>query len=529
MWRWIGLVLWVGCAGGEPGDTDWLDTDDSAGEPFDFEPLRELIRTELAALEAPGVAVAISLGGEVVFSEGFGFKNPELTEPMDNSTLMRVGSITKMLTAAGVLRQVDEGSIELGASLGTYVPEFAMNNSPEAATDVHVGHLLSHQAGFADYTPIDGGEEDALLESHANGVYSQYYFLMAPPGAMYNYSNPNFALAGLVLEKAAGRYYREEMAEAIFGPLGMSRTFFLADEVLADGNYATAETLDYWSGFLPTETVVGPGDYDDAFSRPAGFAWSSVGDLLKFAEFAMHGDDSLMSVETSSLMMSPQVNTLEFVDVVHYGFGWQLLDGYYWGEDSSWIPLEVVSHSGAIPGYAATLHTVPEHDLAIAVLSNGDGAYFSGSIFSAIEMLVELPEPGVDPLSVVDELPWEYYEGTYLDVFNVGTVEVVEEDGSLMAYMPDLDAINYPYEPELVPSSPGNFIQTLNSYPILVTFVPNEEGAITYFRTRHYVATRDASEAPTSQPPPDPRRLTRALRHPQLPALPQVRPARSRP
>jgi CubicO group peptidase (beta-lactamase class C family) len=522
MWKILAVIMAVGCGSTEPDDSEPPKVEDS-GEPLvDFDPLRALIQEELDTLQAVGVAVAIAQQGEVVFSEGFGFKDPEENAAMEASTLMRIGSVTKMMTATAVLAHVDEGNVALDASLGTYLPDFVMQNSPEASTDVQIQHLLSHQAAFADYTPIDGGSEDSLLESHANDVYAAYYALMAPPGAMYNYSNPNYALAGLVLEKTAGQPYREEMSAKVFEPLGMDRTFFLAEEVLADGDYATASTVDYWSGLFPKEAVVGPDSYDDAFSRPAGFAWSSVGDLLKFAEFAMHGKPDLMPYETSSLLMSEQVNTLEYLDVISYGFGWQLQAGYYWGLEADWLPLGVVAHSGAIPGYSAFLLTVPEHDLVIAVLANGDGSYFVNSVYSAIELLVTLPEPGVDPLSLVDDLAWDAYEGAYLDDFNVGRIEVVLEGAALMAYMPDLDAIGYPYVPELVPSSPGNFVQTVGDYAFLVTFIPDQNGEITYFRTRHYVGTR-VEEPPAAGPTPDPQRLTESLRRLHRPDL--IRPA----
>lgn len=511
MWKVVFAAALIGCGSTEVEGQDPPVIEDTGGKLFDFEPIRDLIRGELESSQAAGVAVAISLGGEVLFSEGFGFKDPEETEAMEASTLMRIGSVTKMMTAAALLTHVDKGTADLEASLGDYLPDFSMQNSPHASTDVKIKHLLSHQAAFADYTPVDGGSEDSLLEAHANDVYAKYYALMAPPGAMYNYSNPNFDLAGLALEKIADRYYREEVAAEVFDPLGMDRTFFLGDEVIADGDYATSRTLNYWSRAVPKEEIVEPDSYDDAFSRPAGFAWSSVGDLVTFAEFALHGNAEVMTEETSALLMSEQVTTLEFLDVVKYGFGWQLQEGYYWESDSNWIPLQVVSHSGAIPGYSAFLLTVPEHDLVIAVLANGDGAYFQQSVYSAIELLVGLPEPGVDPLSLVEELPWELYAGAYMDDFNVGRIEVVQEGSSLMAYMPDLDAIGYPYEPELIPTSPGNFIQTVSGYPFLVTFVPDPDGEITYFRTRHYVGTRVES-LPPAGPTPDPQRLTQSLR-----------------
>ena len=457
-------LCWLGVLGCNPGEKDSdvtpNDTGDTDNVSFDFEPLREKVEEDLTTFGAPGAAVAISLNGEVIFSEGFGYKDPDNSEPMEHDTLLRIGSVTKMLTAAGVLRQVDLGQMALAEPLSTYIPDLEFQKSPGITNDIQLHHLLSHQAGLADYTPIDGGAEDEVLEEHALNVYAKYYFTMAPPGAMYNYSNPNFGLAGLALERAAGQPYRVEMDEQVFEPLGMDRTYFLADEVLADGNYATARTLNYWSGLVPQQVTVGPDSYDDAFSRPAGFAWSSVGDLLRFAEFAVNGDASVMAPETSAMMMTRQVDTLQFLDKDHYGYGWMIADGVYTPE-GEWMPLVFGRHNGAIPGYAADLYVVPEFDFAMAILANGDGAYLSEAFWTALTIVAGdgLPETVDDPLEASEDIPIETFEGSYYDEHNVGDVIVTAENGELTVSMPLLDSMGYPYDPTLIPISPETFIK----------------------------------------------------------------------
>ncbi len=106
------------------------------------------------------------------------------------------------------------------------------------------------------------------------------------PGTFYNYANPNFMLAGLVAEEAAGRPYREVMRRRVFKPLGMTRAVFLPSEVLADNDFAYG---------VRNARAIAPGDYDNAIERPAGFAWTSAEDLAKFAQFILRGNPAALS------------------------------------------------------------------------------------------------------------------------------------------------------------------------------------------------------------------------------------------
>jgi CubicO group peptidase (beta-lactamase class C family) len=409
--------------------------------------------------------------------------------------------------------------MDLSDSFSTYVPELEFNKDPGITDDILLHHLISHQAALADNTPVNGGAADSILETYALDVYAKYYFTMAPPGAMFNYSNPNFGFAGLALERASGRSYREEVVEEVFKPLGMDRSFFLGEEVLADGNYATARTLNYWSGLIPKEETVGPDSYDDAFSRPAGFAWASVGDLLRFADFAMNGNTDLMSLERSSELMTRQVNTHQFLDVDHYGYGWMIWDGTYTLE-GEWLPATIARHNGVIPGYSADLYAVPDHDFAVAILANSDGAYLGESFMTALDIVLGevLPATTTDPLSLVDPVPLETYEGTYFDAQNVGEIVVTMEGDALKAHIPTLDSIGYPYDPTLIYISPGNFWQVLDGFGTLVTFVPSGEADSAYFRTRYYVGTSTELAEPDSAAAPNPTRFMKALRHPLTPS-----------
>ena len=131
---------------------------------------------------------------------------------------------------------------------------------------------------------------------------------MDPPGTFYNYANPNFDLAGLALERAGGVSYRQAVADRVLSPLGMTRTFFLPSEVIADGDFSdgasTTATGDPWD--------VKPDSYDNAWLRPAGYAFSSVLDYAKFIQFLYAGNASVLVGQLCARRCRPpQVNMLD--------------------------------------------------------------------------------------------------------------------------------------------------------------------------------------------------------------------------
>ena len=258
-----------------------------------FQPMVQEIKQQMRALDAPGVAVAVIEGGELTFAAGFGSRHPERSEPVQPTTLFRIASVTKVLTAVGLLGLVEDGSVDLDTAITSYVPEFDFKQNSTWAPSITPRHLLTHGCAIADYLEIDapGRSGDTALREFMTGPYEQnpFAYLLAPPGRMYNYTNVGFILSGLVAEATAGVPYRELMRQDVFAPLGMNRTFFLPADVEADGDYATgalgaAGEAMGWGQFVPD--LLEPATFDNGWGRPAGYAFSNVLDLAEFVLFA---------------------------------------------------------------------------------------------------------------------------------------------------------------------------------------------------------------------------------------------------
>ena len=288
----LAFVLLLGCPS-EPTDDD-----DSTEPTSDWQPLPASIATvfedEADDLGASGAAVAIWFEG-VLYAGTYGTKDPDGGDEIAPTTLFRVGSTTKMMTSAAMLAAADRGALAMGDAVVDHLVGLDIAGAPEFS-DVTLHHLLSHTSGISEITPLDGGGDDDLL---LDFTFSSFGFagqtwMMAPAGSFWNYSNPNFALAGAVVEAADGRIYRDIMEDDVFAPLGMDRTLFRGEDVADDGDFAWADTYD-WTGQTADTVRVGAESYDHGWSRPAGFAWSSVLDMVKFGRFLLDGDPAVLS------------------------------------------------------------------------------------------------------------------------------------------------------------------------------------------------------------------------------------------
>lgn len=503
----------AGSGGGGAGGATTTTTVDAR-----FDPLIAAIEAERGDLGAPGVAVAVIEDGKVTFAQGFGSKDPDKEDPVLPTTLFRTGSVNKMLTATALLGQVAQGKVDLQHPVTDYVPDFHFTLSSGWASTIHVQHLLAQTSGMYDYLEIDvpaSQKTDAALETFMTGTFANKDFLMAPSGAFWNYSNPNYMMAGLVAEKTSGKPYRQLMKEDVFAKLGMDRTFFLGSEVIADGDYALGVT-----SYPEVQSPVHPDTYDNAWARPAGYASSNVLDLAKFVAFLQNGDESVIPKALSDEMQSPVVDTQTLLDIVGYGYGLFVSKGVFLGGLNQYYEMTFVEHGGDIPGFAADVAYIPSLRFGFVAMANADGAHFTNSLVTAIKTLNKLPPTSPPPDLSFDSSTFGQFEGLYQDDINVGEITVQKQGVDLHITMPLLDQMSIPYEPVLIPNGGNNFLLGVQGIHILATFIPDETGVMRYFRTRVFVGTR-----PMAPPPPPPTELSGARREAFLAALRRARPS----
>lgn len=477
----------------------------SADIPERYRAFSDVLERERRALEIPGLAVAILEHGELTFARGFGTKGVDSSEPVDAATVFRIGSMSKLLTGIGAMSAVEDGLLDLDAPLLEVLPDLAL--SDPGVEELDVRRLLSQQTGLNDFLEIEGPADDGALRDFIAGpALPASVQLVNPPGLFWNYANPNYYIAGRALEVATSQPYRLAIAERVFTPLGMQRSFWLPSEVLADGNYTHGFGVMDILGVSEMYEDIPPDRYDNAWARPAGYAFSNVLDWASVMQFLMGDRPDVLAPSAREQVISSQISTQTiYADLEatalglgdDYGLGVGVSAGFFMdrrAEPETYYATEVLGHGGDIPGFASTFLVLPETGFGMVVLSNRDAERPTESMRFALESFADLPAPSAPPSREPDPARFGGYAGTYRD--NAGTPVDVSYDGaSLRASVPALDAIGLPYEPALEPSSLDNFALWVRlgaeRVPLEVTFIEDGSGAL-WFRSRVAVARREA-------------------------------------
>ena len=355
----------------------------------------QCVAADMRAHNTPGATVAVMLDGALLFQKGYGVKHRRNGGTVDAATVFRIGSITKMMTAAAVMQQVEAGRVHLNDPVTALVPEFEIAG-PWPADRIAVRHLLSHTTGFPDRLFGDDIAGPTTPGALSNWAASQTAVsLHAPPGAFWNYSNPNFALAGLVAERASGINYQEYMEPHVWGPAGMSATTLSPAKVVAGGNWT------YGHHTNVREFIYRPDSYDNWEAAPAGFAFSTAPDLVRWADLLMAGGGGVLQPASAEEMQSRQA-FLNYTPDLFYGFG--IMSESYRG-------LDLLSHGGNVPGWGSMLMWVPERRFAVAVLANTFES-LTAAAYCIVDAVLQ-PSGPPPPDYTTDPSTWAPYLGTY--------------------------------------------------------------------------------------------------------------------
>ena len=271
------------------------------GQP-DFGRLDEVVLAELKATRTPGGAIAIVSGDRVIYVKGYGVANIETGAPVTPEMLFRMGSTTKMFTAAALATLGDMGKVRLDAPIGDYVKGL----SPKLS--LATGHqLLSNTSGMRDFAAPFISNDDEGLARNVRSWNDDVFF--AEPAKVYSYSSAGFWLAGFVIEQVGGKPYADEMEELLFKPLGMDRTTL---RPLAAMTHPLALGHNVEGDKRPA--IIRP-FFNNTAMWPAGSMFSNVLDLSRFAIALMNGG----KVEGKQALTPTVVSKLPAPHVVHAG------------------------------------------------------------------------------------------------------------------------------------------------------------------------------------------------------------------
>ncbi|NIO48709.1 MAG: serine hydrolase [Candidatus Aminicenantes bacterium] len=323
----------------------------------------KFVKEQMALDKAPGLSVGF-MKGDFIWTKGFGFSDLENKVPAKPESSYRLASITKTITAIGVLHLVETGKIDLDAEVQTYVPYF-----PKKKWPVTVRLLLGHLGGISHYKNYD---VEGHIKVHKNTKEAlaifQDFELVAEPGTKYNYSSYGFNLLGAVIEGASGQSYGDYIKEHIFDPLGMENSRMDDPDDLISNRV---------SGYRLIKGEVKNSEIVDVSSRFAGGGTrSTIVDLLRYAKGIIEGK-LLKGQAWKLLFTSMATREGRFTG---YGMGWGV---------RPWRGHFQVSHSGSQPETRTYLLIFPTENFSIAIASNLEGVNLTLYVRRLAELVLE--------------------------------------------------------------------------------------------------------------------------------------------
>lgn len=335
----IVVLLFVGCAALKAQSVDSID-------PALKARVDAIAAGVMEQRGVPSASIAVVQGGKLVYTHAYGLAHIDPGKPATPDMRYSVGSISKQFTAAAILFLQEEGKLELDDPIGKYVPALTRGD------EVTIRQILSHTSGYQDYWP-----EDYLMKSMAGPTTAQEILdqwakkpLDFDPGTQWQYSNTNYVIAGLIVEKVSGQKLMEFLGEHIFHPLNM-RSVWNSDEAKLTQTDATPY-IRYALGPLRQAPKEGRG-------------WMfAAGELAMAAHDLALWDESLIAQN----LLKPESYREMFTEIklkdgkgTHYGLGVDVtdLDGH-----------RDIAHSGEVTGFVAENDVLVDDRVAVAVLTN---------------------------------------------------------------------------------------------------------------------------------------------------------------
>src|SRR5690242_7797226 len=190
----------------------------------------KLATDALAQSGVPSASIAVVKDGKIVYLNAYGSARFDPKTPATSAMRYSIGSISKQFTAAAMLLLQEEGKLSLDDKVGKFIPDLTRAN------EVTIRQLLSHTSGYQDYWPQDYVMPMMLKPVTATKILDMWARkpLDFDPGAKWQYSNTNYVIAGVIIEKVSGKPLLQFLKEKIFAPLGMSSVANTDEKKLGD-------------------------------------------------------------------------------------------------------------------------------------------------------------------------------------------------------------------------------------------------------------------------------------------------------
>ncbi|MGC4190005.1 MAG: serine hydrolase domain-containing protein [Thermomicrobiales bacterium] len=364
----------------------------------------------------PGAVVLVSMPERKTWTGAFGIADRNVGAPMQTDMRMRVGSVTKTFTATVVLQLVDEGTLGLDETLATLLPEAADLPHAEA---ISLRHVLNMRSGVFNYTEHPGlfgnvpGQEDRIWTLAEMVDIARKHDAYFEPGTDFHYSNTNYILLEMIVERATGNAFSDELRRRVLEPFGLTATILPASpdmpepfahgyggdpalmnpeqdpeaEVAEAASESDAKSTEGGTE-TPAPTKIDLSALQDSTRFPpslaagAGAIVSTVDDLDRWIDALLEGWSLTAETQAARMAMEP-TSANEAESAGGYGLGIMRQEG-------------VIGHGGGILGYTCYAGRHEASGANVIILTNGEGnGTEDGSVIGLLRRIVRLL-PGGD-------------------------------------------------------------------------------------------------------------------------------------
>ncbi len=318
---------------------------------------RQLVQARMEQYQIPGVAAAVFNQDRTLWLECFGIEDLSEKRAITPGTVFSIQSVSKTVTATAIMMAVDDDRVRIDAPITNYLPDLALNSVFERVPErkITLRHLLNHTAGLTGETTGGNNSNAGNLPFSEYAKTIRQTWLVAPVGTKHLYSNISFDLAGEILQRVYSRPFAKVIAQKLFQPLGMSKSFVDTAESnglsphVAQGHSPTYSKLPH---YIPMSA--------------SGGVRMSIEDAVRFVQFHLNrgrvDGKPLMNPTLFDTMYRRSIRVTSGGDSVWYGLG-----------VNSWIEAGTyaVAHHGAGFGFRCVMKWYPEYGIGVVMMANG--------------------------------------------------------------------------------------------------------------------------------------------------------------
>jgi D-alanyl-D-alanine carboxypeptidase len=345
----------------------------------------EVARQVLKTTGVPSASLAVVQDGKIAYLQAYGAAHLDPHTAATPAMRYSIGSISKQFTAAAILMLAEEGKLSLNDPVSKYIAGLTDGNN------VTIRELLSHTSGYQDFWPQDYAPPMMLKPITPEQIMDLWARkpLDFAPGTKWQYSNTNYVVAGVIVEKVSGMPLLKLLSQRVFTPLGMTS---VAD---TDKNK------------LPPADPTGYMRYALGPLRPAGK--EGAGWMFAAGELAMTAEDLAkwdISMINETVLKPASYHEMETDTLLKNGVGTHYGLGVSVSNSNGHRTLE---HGGEVLGFIAENIVLPDDKIAVAVLTNQDASAAAPNIGKqVVQLLLNAANPN-DPKQ--DELMRKVYDG----------------------------------------------------------------------------------------------------------------------